>query len=330
MDHYLSNYLHKGLFLGEKLRISIFRKEWIFVRSIPKEKVYTREQLQRKVKFFKWMANHFTKAGSIRKKRDGKELFLDTAEGRIRVLAYNLERPERLPLYVNIHGGGFILGHAEMDDPYMMNVANKANVKILSVEYSLSPEEVFPKAINECYAVVKYAKEHAEEFGIDPDNIAIGGHSAGGNFSAAVCLKDAETKELGIKCLILDYPPLDVYTDVYLKPQPKQALPPKMCRIFDACYCYNKEERKSPLVSPVFATIDQVKSFPPTLIITAGLDSLCKEAEDFRDKLIQAGVAVTHKRFENSVHGFTLGDKPDAVEGWQMMIDHLNRYLEHK
>jgi len=68
-------------------------------------------------------------------------------------------------------------------------------------------------------------------------------------------------------------------------------------------------------------------TFPPTLILTASQDSLCKEAEDFRDKLIQAGVAVTHKRFEGSLHGFTLSNKPDAVEGWQMIIDHLNRYL---
>ncbi len=43
-----------------------------------------------------------------------------------------------------------------------------------------------------------------------------------------------------------------------------------------------------------------------------------------------AGVDVTHKRFEGSLHGFTLSNKPDAVEGWQMMIDHLKHYLCHK
>ncbi|MBW4081983.1 alpha/beta hydrolase [Paenibacillus sp. S150] len=297
------------------------------MRKISEEKVYSREQLQKKVRLIKWLAAHSTKAGRIGKKRNGKELFLDTVEGKIRVLAYNMEGSENLPLFINIHGGGFILGRAEMDDPYLMNVADKAKVKILSIDYSLSPEEIFPKALNECYAVVKYAKEHARELGIDPDRIALGGHSAGGNLSAAVCLKNMEAKELDIKCLILDYPPLDIYTDPYLKPQPKGALAPGMCRIFNACYCNGKEERKNPLVSPVFATADQVKSFPPTLILTASRDSLYKEAEDFRDKLAEAGVVVTHKRFEGSLHGFTLSDKPDAVKGWQMMIDHLNRYL---
>ena len=295
---------------------------------IPKEKNYTREELIKKVSSFKKMSGkHSGKTVPV-----GKELFLDTDEGKIRVLAYNLENPERLPLFVNIHGGGFIIGGPEMDDPYMMNVALKANVKILSVDYSLAPEAMFPKGLNECYAVIKYAQNHSQELGIDPENIAVGGHSAGGNFSAAICLKNAQTKELNIKCAILDYPPLDIYTDPYLKPKGKGMvailfLSPKRCRIFNECYFNNKEERKNPLISPVYATPDQLKTFPPTLIITAGKDSLCAEAELFRDKLVQAGAVVTHKRFESSPHGFTLSQKPDAQEGWQMMIDHLKLYL---
>lgn len=299
----------------------------MFMKKIPKEKHYTREQLQKKVRFFKWLASHATKAGRNNKNRVGKELFLETSEGKIRVLSYNMENPEKLPLFINIHGGGFIIGTPEMDDPYMMNVANHANVKILSIDYSLSPEEIFPKALSECYSVVEYVKQHAEELGIDADRIAIGGHSAGGNLSAGICLMDSKKNTLGIKALILDYPPMDLYTDAYLKPRPKGALPPKICRLFDACYCNNKEERKNPLISPVFATVEQVKTFPPTLILTASQDSLHKETEDFRDKLIDAGVVVTHKRFEGSRHGFTLSKKPDAVEGWQMMIDHLKHYL---
>lgn len=297
------------------------------MNNIPKEKEYTREQLIKKMKFFKWMAARSVKVSGSRKGSEGKELFLDTEEGKIRVLTYNFEEAEKKPLFINIHGGGFILGSPEMDDPYLMNVAKKANIKILSIDYSLSPEKVFPKAMNECFAVVKYAKEHAEELGIDPKRIALGGHSAGGNLSTAICLKDSEKKELDIKCLILDYPPLDIFTDPYLKPKFKGSLPPKMCRLFNQCYCNNKEERKNPLISPVFASVEQLKSFPPTLIITAGRDSLYKEAEVFKDKLIEAGITVKHKRFENSVHGFTLSDKPDAIEGWEMIIDHLKDYL---
>ena len=288
-----------------------------------KEKVWTDKQLRRKAKNVRFFMSVLNASILKRKKRYvGVERFLTTDEGKIRVLTYNMDCPERLPLYVNIHGGGFVLGNAEIDDPFMPDIAKKANVKIISIDYSLAPEYPFPKALNECYAVVKYAKEHADEFGIDPDRIAVGGQSAGGNLSVSICLLDNDKNQLGIKCLVLDYPPLDLYTDAGLKPLPKGALPVFACRIFDACYCNDRDVRKNVLISPVYATVDEVRSFPPTLIITANRDSLCDEGERFRDKLIAAGVVVTHKRFDD-VHGFNLNPGPNADESWQMIITHL-------
>jgi len=262
------------------------------------------------------------------KKRIGTEMFLETEEGKVRVLAYNLEDPERLPLYVNIHGGGFVLGGAEMDDPFMSSVAAKAGVKILSIDYSLAPEFPFPKALNECYSVVKYAKEHPDKFGIDPERIAVGGHSAGGNFTAAICLMENERKSLGIKCAILDYPPLDIYTDADGKPHPRGALPKFMSRMFDPCYLNDKEGRKNPLISPVYADPEQLRTFPPTLVITASRDSLCEEGEKFKDMLISAGCDVTHKRFE-AEHGFNLKPGPETDESWQMITGFLKGWLHN-
>jgi len=256
----------------------------------------------------------------------GVEKFINTSEGKVRVLTHNMDNPQRLPLYVNIHGGGFVLGNAEIDDPFMPDIASNANVKIINIDYSLAPEFPFPKALNECYAVVKYAKTYPDEFGIDPNRIAVGGQSAGGNISAGICLMDKEKKQLEIKCLILDYPPLDLYTEAGLKPLPKGALPVYMCRIFDACYCNDKEKRNNPLISPLYATIDEVRSFPPTLIITATFDSLCREGELFRDKLMEAGIEVVHKRFE-ARHGFNLEPGADSAESWQMITNYLKRHL---
>jgi acetyl esterase len=242
---------------------------------VPKEENFTQEELIQKVNKLKRKFERFSLSGYKKKSVAGKELFLDTEAGSVRVLAYRMENPGKLPLFVNIHGGGFVLGDPEMDDPYLMNVALNANVKILSIDYSLAPEAMFPQALNDCYAVIKYAQNNHEEFGIDPQRIAVGGHSAGGNLSAACALKNAETQELDIKCLILDYPPLDVYTDPYLKPKGKGLLalifmPPKICRLFDACYCNDKERRKNPLISPVYAETEQLKHFPPTLLYSQG------------------------------------------------------------
>jgi len=294
---------------------------------IKNEKVYTDEQLRRKVRRIRTLMSILAPAMTRgAKRRVGQELFLETEEGSVRVLAYNLGDPRRLPLFVNIHGSGFVLGGAEMDDPFMMNIAENAGVKILSVDYGLAPEHPFPEALNECYAVVKYAKGHPGEFGIDPERVAIGGQSAGGNFAAAICLLEDERRLLGLKCAVLDYPPLDVFTDAADKPHPRGAIPAFMSRMFDPCYLNDKEGRKNPLISPVFADIVRLRSFPPTLVITAARDSLCQEGERFRDMLIEAGVDVTHKRFD-APHGFNLKPGPESDESWGMIIDHLKKYL---
>ncbi len=294
----------------------------------PTEKVWTDEELKSEIKRMKMSMCESTPT-TLQIQQVGTEMYLDTEEGKVRILAYNLDNPQPLPLFVNIHGGGFVLGKAESDDPFMMNIADNANVKIINIDYSLAPDYPFPKALNECYAVIRYAKEHWQEFNIDPDNIAVGGHSAGGNLSAAICLLDYERKVLGIKSLILDYPPMDVYTDAGLKNQPKEAIPIPICRLFDACYCNDKEARKNPLISPIYAAPEQLSSFPPTLVITASRDSLCQEAEKFKDMLVMAGVDVTHKRFD-AEHGFNMNHSPEARESWKLMINHLKRTLWDK
>ena len=297
------------------------------MKKVNKEKFWTDEQLRKKAKSIRFMMSALSVLSFKRNlKPAGIEMLLETDEGTVRVLTYNMDNPQRLPLYVNIHGGGFVLGNAEIDDQFMPALAENANVKIISIDYSLAPEFPFPKALNECYAVVKYAKENADGFGIYADRIAVGGQSAGGNISAGICLMDNEKKQLDIKCLVLDYPPLDLYTEAGLKPLPKGALPVFMCRLFDACYCNDKEKRKNPLISPVYSTVDEVRFFPPTLVITATFDSLFGEGELFRDKLIEAGVKVTHKRFE-ARHGFNLNPGKETDESWQMIANHLKRYL---
>jgi acetyl esterase len=99
-------------------------------KKIPKEKTYSREQLKKRARLFR-LVSSFSPAGSnASKKPAGKELFLPTEVGQVRVLTYNMESEQKLPLFVNIHGGGFVIGSPEMDDPYLMNVADQANVPI--------------------------------------------------------------------------------------------------------------------------------------------------------------------------------------------------------
>ena len=300
----------------------------------PPHKPIPREKILKKMHFMRKMTAFMDKrmAGSI----VGKERILPTEKGNVRTLTYGFENPETQPVLVDIHGGGFVMGNPEMDDPFMMQFVEKCGVKVISIDYTLSPDVMFPVALEECHAVIRYLKEHQEELNIDGDRIVIMGHSAGGNFCAAIGLMDNGEQKLGLKGILLDYPPTDILTDPFDKPLPKGCLPPNVCRMFNAAYC-TPEEAKNPLVSPTFATAEMVNNFPPTLVITAGKDSLAGETEVFKDTLISAGVDVTFKRFEGVIHGFTITPPAKAkkqpkeyeasLEAWQMMIDFVNRVI---
>lgn len=266
----------------------------------------------------------------------GKDTWFQTHQGPVRALTYGFENQSVTPLLFNIHGSGFTMGSAAMDDPFMMQFVEKCGVKVINIDYTLAPDEMFPFALEQCYGLILHAKRNAQALKIDPQRIMIMGHSAGGNFCAAIGLLEKERNALGLKGILLDYPPTDIATDATQKPRPRGALPVWMSRIFDAAYCL-PQERTDPLVSPALATEQMVAHFPPTLVITAGQDSLAAETERFKDTLLRAGVEVTFRRFEGALHGFTVISETQAKksprlyaqaqEAWQMMVDFVNRYI---
>ncbi len=296
----------------------------------PKNKELSRRQIQKRVDFFRFLMKLGARRMVDLGEAIGKQETYQTDKGPVRALSYGFDHPEVRPLLVNIHGSGFVMGSAAMDDPFMMQFVDECRVKLISIDYPLSPDVMFPVALEQCRALVLYARKHADELKIDPDRIMLMGHSAGGNFCAAIGLMDNDAQELGLKGIILDYPPTDLTKDPYDKPRPKGCLPPFLCRIFDAAYC-TKEERSDPLVSPALASPEMADRFPPALIITAGRDSLAEETERLKDTLIKAGRDVSFRRFEDAIHGFTIMTEKDgrkrpglyaqSLEAWQMMKD---------
>lgn len=257
----------------------------------------------------------------------GKELYFQTEVGTIRALGYRMEQPGILPLVVDLHGSGFVMCHAEMDDPYMPRLADLTGARILNVDYSLAPEYPFPQALHECRAILRYAQEHATQLGIDPKRIAVIGHSAGGNLAAALCMPEMRASLLyPLCCIVLDYPPLDIYTKQKEKRSESEEI---ISRIYNDSYVPEREARRNPLVSPAFADAQTLSTFPPALVVTAGYDSLCAEAMHFAQRLAEQGVEVTVRCFPRSLHGFTHSDSLDAAAAWQLMGRFLCSHFEY-
>lgn len=232
--------------------------------------------------------------------------------------AYCGEKEKVTPLVINMHGGGFIRSRTESDELFCRKLVHALECKTLDLDYRVAPEFPFPTGLHECYDVVKWAFEHAAELGADPGKIILMGHSAGGNLVAGITMMALESKEFMPALNVMDYPPLDLYTEPGDKPQRGKSVPAERARLYNLYYC-ERELQNNYLASPYYATEEQVTGFPATLVITAGEDSLCTEAEEFALKVARAGSEVTMKRFLGCGHGFTIYGMPGAEEAFALI-----------
>ncbi|MHB1485353.1 MAG: alpha/beta hydrolase [Saccharofermentanales bacterium] len=236
----------------------------------------------------------------------GVEIHIPTRSGEIRCLIYKPDRVSTsLPVFLDFHGGGFVFGIPEMDDTFCQNISDSLKIVVINVDYRLAPEFPYPAAIEDAYDVAAYVHNNPKEFNADPDRIAIGGHSAGANISAVVAMMAKKSGEFSFSCQVLDYPALDFQTDADLKKSPFGSIPSKLMEMFEELYC-EPEERSDVYVSPLLASIDDLRDLPPAIIISAGIDSLEQEDGAYAKKLKEAGVPVEYYNYSEVAHGFTI------------------------
>lgn len=251
----------------------------------------------------------------------------DSEDRKIKV--YQITEKNRLsrsPMVINFHGGGFIKGRQDKDRVFSSRLAERFQALVWDVDYSLAPENPFPKAVHEAYDIVKYAFDHGKELDIDTERVVLIGHSAGGNLAITVCMKAGETRAFKPAGLIAEFFPADLYTDPAEKKRVEGDMPAEVAKTYNAFYCAG-ETAKDPYASPIFASEEQLKAFPETLIISGGLDSLCYEDEEFAMKLSRAGVTVTSRRFVSSHHGFTINRADEWKESQKLIEEFMNRLV---
>jgi len=248
-----------------------------------------------------------------------------TAHGAAAVTCYWPEATGSLPVYINFHGGGFIIGFPEQDDRLCRYLAHYGPFVVINVDYTLAPKHPFPAAVLQCYEVVKWVHSHAQALGYDASRLAVGGHSAGGGIAAAIALLVRKHQEFPVALQLLDYPSLNLAEPSSQKqvlPNKKQALSVKDAAFFKHLYVPCPADRRNPLASPLLA--HDVTGLPPALIITAENDLLRGDGRAYADKLRQQGVSVEYHEFKGVDHAFThFGPKEPAQQAWNLMLTSL-------
>ncbi len=229
------------------------------------------------------------------------------------------------PLFVNFHGGGFVRPYHRRDTIFCAQLALATGALVLDVDYRLAPEHPFPTGLHECHDVVAWAFENAAELGVDPARIAIGGHSAGGNFATVICQMALESGAFRPCGQVLDYPFLDAVTPPEDKIDPRSIMPADRMRAFNVLYAEVPENMANPLLSPVMAAPEALTGLPPALMLIAGMDPLRHEAHRYAGQLIAAGVDVDVRQFDDCDHGWVVSAKPRYEEARALIFDWLTR-----
>lgn len=227
-------------------------------------------------------------------------------------VSIRLIRPENynetLPVILYLHGGGWILGDKETHDMLIRKLSVCTNSVVVFVDYSRSPEAVYPTALNQAYAVLEYLYENPEEFNIDSDRIVVAGDSAGGNLATAIALRAFREKGPKILFQSLLYPVTDANMDSesYKLYKDGPWLTKKAMEWFWNAYLPDKSYKNDLYVSPACACVEDLAGLPDTLIITAENDVLRDEGEAYAAKLDEAGVDVISVRVNLAHHDFMM------------------------
>lgn len=224
-------------------------------------------------------------------------------EGNLLLRIYYPKENVPLPVFLYFHPGGFVKGDIDSHDPTCRALAEASGCIVVSMNYPLSPENPYPKALHAAKAILHWVSSHPKEIQSD-GRIAIGGEDAGGNLAAVLAqeIKDEPHPEIAFQVLI--YPQTD-FTFSSLSHQEYGSgylLERDSIEWYRKQYLKNNEDPTDPSISPLFAT--DFSSLPPTLILTAEYDPMRDEGESYAKKLKKSGVPVTLKRYPGMVHGF--------------------------
>jgi len=227
-----------------------------------------------------------------------------TLPGPAGALDYRLYRPDTPgphPLAVYFHGGGWVLGSHDSDDPMLRDLCRRSGVLIVSVNYRHAPEVRFPAAADDALAAVRWAGEHARELGAIPGQLVVAGWSAGGNLAAVTCqrVRDEGGPRILGQLLLTPVTDCDMTTRSYVENADDYVLTAPLMRWFWDHYC-DPADRADPRASPLRAK--DLSRLPSAMVVTCEFDPLRDEGQAYAAALAKAGVPVQELRARGHTH----------------------------
>ncbi|MFL9498618.1 alpha/beta hydrolase [Rhodopseudomonas palustris] len=212
------------------------------------------------------------------------------------------------PALVFFHGGGWVIGDLETHDVVCRGIAQDGELLVISVDYRLAPEHKFPAAVDDAIAATRWIADNAKKLGIDPEQLSVGGDSAGGNLSAVVALHARDHGGPLLAGQVLIYPATDfsMRHPSHSEPETSVLLTHSVIRWFRDHYLGGAQDAEDWRASP--ARAETLAGLPPAFVITAGADPLRDEGDEYARRLVDAGVPVVHRTYPGQFHGFfTMG-----------------------
>lgn len=209
-----------------------------------------------------------------------------------------------LPVVLYVHGGGWILGDKITHDRLIRQIANGADVAVVFVNFTNSPEAKYPRAIEECYEALLYIAENGASLNLDTTKMAVIGDSVGGNMATVLTMLSKARSGPKIDYQILLYPVTDANfdTESYNKFEKGYWLSKKAMNWFWDAYLPENMDKENYTVSPLQAPVEKLKGLPNALVITNENDVLRDEGEAYARNLMEAGVDTTAIRLIGTIH----------------------------
>jgi len=223
--------------------------------------------------------------------------------GQIPAKVFSPQGSGPFPLFVFLHGGGWVIGSPETHAKLCAEFAEGAGVVVVSVDYRMAPENPAPASLDDCVAAIRWAVEHAGELNADGSRFAVGGDSAGGNLTAAAMLLMRAEDGPRARLQLLLYGAFTGDNDLpsVIENGEGKILTRKAMEWFYNHYLSGGASPDDPYVSPIKGDL---RGMPPARLIVGTLDPLLDDSKLFAKALKEAGVPVTLSIYADQPHVF--------------------------